>query len=39
MRAIVLTGPRFDQPRGTQYASKSSHRVRRISVTHFVAET
>ena len=39
MRAIVFTGPSLDQPRGTQYASKSSQRVSRISVTHLVADT
>ena len=33
------TGPSFDQPRGTQYPSKSSHRVSSMSVTHLVAET
>lgn len=39
MRDWVLIGPWADQPRGTQYASKSANRVSSSSVTHLQADT
>ena len=39
MRDCVLMGPRLAQPRGTQYESNPSQVVRRISSSHFVADT
>ena len=39
IRDCVLIGPLADQPRGIQYASKSSKVLNSISASHFVAET
>src|SRR5215470_6714107 len=39
MRDSVLIGPIADQPRGTQYASKSAKLVNSSSVIHFVPDT
>ena len=38
-RAMVLIGPRSDQPRWVQYALLSANRVTSRSTTHLVAET
>ena len=38
-RAMVLMGPRSDQPRVDQYALKSANRVTSRSTSHLVADT